>query len=152
MIPAGQTPARAAALKQAPRRRRSWRQGTKMPTKRKYKEIDGHRVPVIPNIHQAVYAAAKLPKALDMNEWHTCKTTHCRAGWVVILAGTAGKKLEQACETSAMYGTRRAAWLIYRASDPSMRFEPSFGCSERDALADMKSLAEQEAARRQTNA
>src|SRR6266542_829900 len=48
----------------------------------------------IENIHQAVYAAASQPNSLAMNEWHTCKNTHCRAGWVVTLAGEAGGKLE----------------------------------------------------------
>lgn len=48
-------------------------------------------IPVIPDIHKAVYAAASQPKALAMDTWHTCKNTHCRAGWVVTLAGEAGK-------------------------------------------------------------
>ena len=44
-------------------------------------------LPKIPGIHQAVYTAASHPGALDMSSWHTCETTHCRAGWVVALAG-----------------------------------------------------------------
>ena len=67
----------------------------------------------IKNIHQAVYEAASKEGALDMCDWHTCDTTHCRAGWVVHLAGDAGKALEWSMGTSA------AAAMIYLASDPN---------------------------------
>ena len=59
--------------------------------------------PVIPNIHQRVYKAASARGALDMSRWHTCDTTHCRAGWVVKLAGAEGAELER------RYGTSIAA-------------------------------------------
>jgi hypothetical protein len=95
--------------------------------------------PVIPNIHAAVYAAASQPKALDMRAWHTCETTHCRAGWVVALAGDEGSALE------AKIGTPAAAAAIYIASDPE-RFKterlPDFYASNETALADMKRMAE----------
>ena len=48
--------------------------------------------------------------ALDMRTWHTCQTTHCRAGWAVTLAGKAGKELEDRLSTPV------AAMLIYKAS------------------------------------
>ncbi|WP_277623847.1 pentapeptide repeat-containing protein [Burkholderia cenocepacia] len=100
-------------------------------------------VPKIPNIHQAVFAAASQPCALDMGQWHACETTHCRAGWVVTLAGDGGKALEWAM------GTSTAATLIYLASDPE-RWKnerlPDFYCGNDDALADMKRMAEEEAA------
>ena len=51
-------------------------------------------VPKIENIDKAIYEACSQPNALNMNDWHTCETTHCRAGWVVTLAGQAGKELE----------------------------------------------------------
>ncbi|OUE48249.1 hypothetical protein BZY94_01010, partial [Burkholderia territorii] len=99
-------------------------------------------VPKIPNIHQAVYAAASQPCALDMGQWHACETTHCRAGWVVTLAGEGGKALEWAV------GTPTAATLIYLASDPE-RWKnerlPDFYCGNDDALADMKRMADEEA-------
>ena len=69
-----------------------------------------------------------------MDGWHSCETTHCRAGWIVHLAGEAGYKLE--AETSALF----AAQQIYRASG----FEISpcrFFDSNELALADMKRLA-----------
>ena len=90
--------------------------------------------PVIPDIHRAVYEAASRPGALDMSDWH-CGTAHCRAGWVVTLAGEAGRALE------ARIGTANAACLIYAASDPS-RPVPDFYCDDATALADMKRMAE----------
>ncbi|MCA8075356.1 pentapeptide repeat-containing protein [Burkholderia cepacia] len=99
-------------------------------------------VPKIPNIHQAIYAAASQPCALNMGQWHACETTHCRAGWVVTLAREGGKALEWAMGTSA------AATLIYLASDPE-RWKnerlPDFYCGNDDALADMKRMADEEA-------
>jgi hypothetical protein len=43
-----------------------------------------------------VAAAALLtPQALDMKKWHhSCKTTHCIAGWGIHQAGADGYKLE----------------------------------------------------------
>ena len=99
--------------------------------------------PVVENIHQAVYAAASQPGALNMSAWH-CGTAHCRAGWVVQLAGEEGKALE------GEIGAAAAACAIYLASDPEMfrteRF-PSFYVGNDEALADMKRFAEIEAAR-----
>lgn len=43
---------------------------------------------------QAVARAALEPNALEMGAWHTCKTTHCIAGWAVHLAGEPGRILE----------------------------------------------------------
>ena len=91
--------------------------------------------PVIADIHRAVYEAASQPKALDMNHWHTCATTHCRAGWVVTLAGEQGKALE------TVTSTLHAAMKIYRASDPTWRMS-NFFASNDEALADMQALAE----------
>lgn len=31
-------------------------------------------------------AALADPKALDMHEWHRCETTHCIAGWGIVLS------------------------------------------------------------------
>jgi hypothetical protein len=94
--------------------------------------------PVIPRIHQAVYQAASQPDALDMRYWHTCKTTHCRAGWVVTLAGKAGKDLER------RIGTDAAATLIYMASDPDLEQIPDWWVTNKAALEDMRRLAETE--------
>ena len=92
-------------------------------------------IPTIPNIHQAVYEAASQPAALDMGSWHTCDTTHCRAGWVVTLAGEGGRALEWAM------GTAAAAAIIYLASDPKLEKIPDFYAGNAEALEDMKKLA-----------
>lgn len=86
-----------------------------------------------------MYAAASHLGALDMSTWH-CGTTHCRAGWVCTLAGEEGKKLEQ------FFNTELAAMLIYKQSgyeiNPCRFYDSSYA-----AMADMKRLAEEEAAR-----
>ena len=97
-------------------------------------------IPKIENIHQAVYAAASNPKALEMGSWHTCETTHCRAGWVTHLAGEAGRDLEN------FHNTELAAMLIYRESSPIGVSPWRFYQGADDALADMKRCAEEEAA------
>ena len=111
-------------------------------------------VPVIPGIHQAVYAAAtSRPDALDMGVWHrgedigethSCGTAHCRAGWVVTLAGEPGRALE-----AALGSPSAAAALIYAASDPTLDHTPDFSASVPNAvaLADMERLARAEALR-----
>ena len=99
-------------------------------------------VPSIPNIHQAVYAAASKPGCFDMSDWHTCETTHCRAGWVVALAGDGGAAMEYCM------GTPAAAALIYIKSDPGLEKVPDFYTNNDEALADMKRLAEMEAIRK----
>jgi hypothetical protein len=102
--------------------------------------LGGKRIadaPAIPDIHRAIYAAASREGALDMSDWHTCSTTHCRAGWAVALAGDAGRALE-----AATRGTGNAAYLIYAASDPA-RPVVDFYASNTDALADMKRRAEE---------
>ena len=96
-------------------------------------------VPFIKDIHQTVYNACTVsPDALDMVGWHKCETTHCRAGWVVTLAGEGGKALEFAM------GTPAAAAIIYLKSDPKLEKMPDFYCSNEEALADMKRLADAE--------
>ena len=74
-----------------------------------------------------------------MGTWHTCENTHCRAGWVVMLAGQEGRALE------AFLNTELAAMMIYDASAPGFKINPArFYDSNEDALADMKKMAEQE--------
>jgi uncharacterized protein YjbI with pentapeptide repeats len=97
---------------------------------------DGLRdIPVIPDIHKAIYAAACAPGALDMGAWHTCETSHCRAGWAITLAGPAGAAFEE------QHGPPTAAAMIYLASDPNLKMIPDFHASKEDAMADMKRLA-----------
>jgi len=72
-----------------------------------------------------------------MGGWHACETTHCRGGWVVTLAGEAGKKLEQ------FFNTELAAMKIYDASCPGYKINPArFYDSNEAAMEDMRKLAE----------
>jgi hypothetical protein len=73
-----------------------------------------------------------------MSDWHTCETTHCRAGWAVFLAGQAGKELEE--KTSTLF----AAMQIYKASSEIRVFPPQFYKPNKEALEDMKRCAELE--------
>ena len=95
-------------------------------------------VPVIPNIHGKVLEAVSKPEALDMSDWHTCDTTHCRAGWVVVLAGKKGKELEE--KTSTLF----AAMQIYKASSPIKVPPTRFFDLNEIAMEDMKRCAEEE--------
>jgi hypothetical protein len=73
-----------------------------------------------------------------MVTWHSCKKTHCRAGWVVALAGEAGRKLEE------FFDTPLAAMKIYDASCPGFNINPCrFFDQNEAALEDMRKLAEQ---------
>ena len=94
-------------------------------------------VPVIQNIHQAIFAAASAEGAMDMAAVHLCNTTHSRAGWAVHLAGGAGYGLE------SRFGWNLAARMIYEASGYKIS-SVEFYKSNDDALADMKRLADLE--------
>jgi uncharacterized protein YjbI with pentapeptide repeats len=88
-------------------------------------------VPAVPNIDAAILGAIEAGGALDMDAWHTCETTHCRAGWAITLAGN---ELEQ------LIGPCAAGALIYAASRPDKRV-PDFFASDEDALADIRAGA-----------
>lgn len=110
-------------------------------------QIGFPNVPIIENIHQRVFEAASGPKALNMGNWHTCDTIHCRAGWVEHLAGEEGKVL--AAKTSTLF----AAMQIYKKSSPEIRvWPPRFFEDNATALADMKKCAELEAEQEKSNA
>jgi hypothetical protein len=80
----------------------------------------------------------KNPNAFDMSTWHTCETTHCRAGWIVQLAGEEGKKLE------SFHNTPLAAFLIYEASSPIKVSFPRFYENNLKAMADIERCAKEE--------
>jgi hypothetical protein len=94
-------------------------------------------IPVVEHLDAKILAAIDGGSGkLDMGTWHTCETTHCRAGWAVQLAGAAGKELE------ARLGPHRAGLDIYRASAGHV---PDFFASNENALADIKECAAIEA-------
>ncbi len=91
--------------------------------------------PVVPNIDAAILAAIRTQGcSLKMNRWHSCETTHCRAGWAIHLAGEAGYTLERA--TTPYLAGR----LIYEASRPGVPC-PDFFASDLEALADLAQCA-----------
>ena len=72
-------------------------------------------VPVIPDLDARILGIIDSGKGqLRMSSWHTCKTTHCRAGLAITLAGAAGAALED------KHGPHRAGMMIYRASTGGM--------------------------------
>ena len=92
-------------------------------------------VPIVSDLHQQVLAAREQPGALNMSTWHKCSTTHCRAGWIVTLAGAAGKELEDA--TSTLF----AAMQICRVSS-TVKVSPSrFFETDSVAMEDIKRCA-----------
>jgi uncharacterized protein YjbI with pentapeptide repeats len=97
-------------------------------------------VPVVPKLDAQILERIESGQGeLDMGNWHTCETAHCRAGWAVTLAGEAGRALE------AKIGTAAAGALIYHRSTGRI---PDFYASDEDALADIVACArEQEGTR-----
>ncbi|HEX3856540.1 MAG TPA: pentapeptide repeat-containing protein [Verrucomicrobiae bacterium] len=95
-------------------------------------------LPFIPKIEdldgKILAAIGKEGCALDMESWHVCETTHCRAGWAIHLSGDVGKTLE------SIYGPSAAGALIYATCYPKLKI-PDFTASNEDALADMKQRA-----------
>jgi len=74
-----------------------------------------------------------------MDRWHSCDTTHCRAGWVIILAGEEGSRLER------QLGTPLAANKIYKASSNiEVRWSLRFFESNEVAMVDIKRCAKLE--------
>jgi len=93
-------------------------------------------VPVVEQLDAKILAAITSGGGkLEMGSWHSCETTHCRAGWAITLAGEAGAALEEE------HGSQRAGWMIYRASTGRV---PHFFASNERALEDIKRCAEME--------
>jgi hypothetical protein len=88
--------------------------------------------PVVDDLDAKILAMVDGPDAhgsLDMTLWHTCETTHCRAGWAIHLAGEAGYDLE------SRLGSATAGSLIYYASTGRV---PDFYATTDEALADLR--------------
>lgn len=60
---------------------------------------------------------------------YDCKTTHCRAGWAVVVAGLPGWELEE------KVGPRTAGYLIYMKNKG---YAPDFSAEDSSALRDIK--------------
>ena len=72
-------------------------------------------------INKVAQAALATEESLDMDNWHTCDTTHCIAGWAVTL-GNNGKELEK------KFGTQVAGLLLLGSEAHSHFFD-----SDKDA-------------------
>ena len=97
------------------------------------------KVPVVDQLDAKILARVEAnPLCFDMGTVHnTCKTTHCRAGHAVDLAGTAGYALE------AELGWEAAGRAIYIASTGRA---PWFYASDENALADIRRCAAEQLA------
>lgn len=74
----------------------------------------------VPQLYTKIWNRIKdKPEALDMEDWHTCDTVHCIAGWATVVAGAQGMALE------ALLSEPLAAYLIFAASYPT-RHLPHF--------------------------
>ena len=89
--------------------------------------------PLIENLDAKILAAIETTGcALDMRDWHTCETTHCRAGWAIHLAGDAGKVMER------LLGPAVAGAYLYQRSTGRV---PNFYATNEEALADIREQA-----------
>jgi len=95
----------------------------------------GIRAPRLPHIDALILQQLDQPGCqLAMQDWHTCETTHCRAGWAIHLAGEKGYALED------RVGPGVAGALIYAASRPDQPI-PDFCATDDHALADLRRCA-----------
>ncbi|MGY0708751.1 pentapeptide repeat-containing protein [Bordetella bronchiseptica] len=93
-------------------------------------------VPVVEALDAKILSAIENGRGgLEMGAWHTCETTHCRAGWAVHLAGEAGYALERE------HGPQYAGRMIYMAS---VGRAPHFFASNELAMADLREQAAQQ--------
>jgi hypothetical protein len=103
-----------------------------------YTNFGVDHVPFVPRLDAQILKLLESGQGeLYMYAWHTCETTHCRAGWAVVLAGEAGRALE------AKIGTSAAGALIYHRSTGRV---PNFYASDEDALADIIACAHDQGA------
>ena len=95
-------------------------------------------VPLVENLDAQILAAVEASQALgkaglNMEHWHTCESTHCRAGWAIHLAGKEGYALEE------RYGSPLAGALIYAKAGATR--VPNFYATDEAAMADMRERA-----------
>jgi hypothetical protein len=121
----------ATPASEPPQTREPWRRRSPEEIAERYRQSHPE-VPVLPDLDTRMAEVCSVPGALEMGRWHSCETTHCRAGWAITLAGEVGKKLEEE------HGPRRAGAMIYRASTGRV---PHFFASNEAALKDIQECA-----------
>ena len=92
-------------------------------------------VPILEKPYTKILEAINVG-GLEMETWHTCKTTHCVGGWTVTLA-PGGKEFE------AKWQTANAARMILSASRPGAPL-PNFTASNEAAMAFIEARAAEE--------
>jgi len=95
-------------------------------------------IPKIEKLHTKIAAAIEAGGKLEMGMWHTCETTHCRAGWAIHIAGEFGCGLEWSV------GSAAAGALLFAVAYPDQRV-PDFYADNEAALEDIKRCAAEEA-------
>lgn len=101
-------------------------------------EISSGEVPVIKRLASRILQIVESGKGqLKMDDYHTCKSTHCIAGWTTYLAGKRGKALEEElfCDVAAA-----AIWLKTYGGYPSF----SHLVSNEGALKSLRRFAAQD--------
>ena len=90
-------------------------------------------VPVVEQLDAKILAAIEGGAGkLEMGNWHSYSTTHCRGGWAIHLAGDAGYELERRFDPAV------AGRMIYSASTGRV---PHFYATNEVALDDIKRCA-----------
>src|ERR671925_240447 len=88
-------------------------------------DLAGRTVPIVEDLDRKMAEVAlAATDSLNMCAWHSCETTHCRAGWAITLAGTKGAALERAIGPSAA-----GAFIYFR----SVGYVPDFFTSTSEA-------------------
>ncbi|HXJ49292.1 MAG TPA: pentapeptide repeat-containing protein [Candidatus Acidoferrum sp.] len=129
-------PAEASAPGRQPQTHEEWRANRpKNAAERAQRYRERHpEVPVVENLDAKILSVIEGGDGrLEMGSWHTCETTHCRAGWAIHLAGKPGYELEQKYGDPAIAGR-----MIYRASTGR---GPHFYATNASALEDIKRCA-----------
>lgn len=90
------------------------------------------QAPLVEDLDWKILDAIERGGKLNMCTWHTCTTTHCRAGWAICCAGEAGAELER------KHGPEGAGALLYERSTGR---RPDFFASNEEALADIRRCA-----------
>ncbi len=96
-------------------------------------DLSGADLPYVepmPDLDKKILQQITTTGKLKMDDVHTCETTHCRAGWAIVLH-PAGRTLE------ALLGWSVAGALIYNAAYPKMKL-PNFFAKDEEAMDDIK--------------
>ena len=97
-------------------------------------------LPVLPDLDVRILQALQRGGKLDMDLWHGCDTTHCIAGWAVVIAGPVARKLEKMFIDAGLttFATGTVAIELYKKAGLEI---PDFHADTHTALEDLKRRA-----------